>query len=161
MMDGDGCAECEKALEAYAAKPDWPSFRYLSAICPTKLRRRNQAQGAYGLALQGCLERPQEWWRPGLPNFLVDCYFMANAPEASSEVAPHLEVYKSDRRSRALHPLYSFAALLVEQGRGGDALPYTVASYRSVPQRRIDVLVPDDRLHRMDGQPRVQQKHCA
>jgi hypothetical protein len=47
---------------------------------------------------------------------------MANAPEASWEVAPQLEAYKSDRRSRALHPLYSFAALCGEQGRGGDAL---------------------------------------
>jgi hypothetical protein len=53
MMDGDTRAECGKALEVFGAKLGWPSFRYLSAICLTKLGklgRSNQAQGAYRLA---------------------------------------------------------------------------------------------------------------
>jgi len=123
-MDESKQREYEKALQSYGAKPDWPSFRYLSAICLTKLGRFASAEDAYRFALRGFLDRPRDWRVPGLPNNLVDCYLMANAADVRPDVVREVEAYKSDRRGRALVPLYSYAVLSVAGGSDQEALQH-------------------------------------
>jgi hypothetical protein len=116
----------EKSLKVFSEAPPYPSHHFKVAFCLTKLERYLEALGSYRLTLQGFLKDRRGWHGTSQPNWLADCYVMANCTDFYSQVRSELDTYERQRPRISLWARYAYALIRLASGEDGTTKDYVV-----------------------------------
>jgi hypothetical protein len=123
-MDDKKRQKYERSLTVYGEASPFPSDRLHVGICLTKLERYSEALDTYRWTLRAFLKDRRGWHGTSQPNWLIDCYVLANQQDLYPQVWREIEGYKLDRRGGSLVALYAYAMLRLASGEDSKTTDY-------------------------------------